>query len=84
MIQSGVLVTKTSGMTRSRFRPTGSSGEIVATFSNGTWHAMGTPAEDARTSEFYGIYREAWNVARGEATTPTVYDTSAGMIDITA
>lgn len=29
-----------------------SSGEIVATFSNGTWHAMGIPAEDARTSEF--------------------------------
>lgn len=61
-----------------------SSGEIVATFSNGTWHAMGTPAEDARTSEFYGIYREAWNAARGEATTPPVSDTSAGTIDVTA
>lgn len=61
-----------------------SSGEIVATFSNGTWHAMGTPAEDARTSEFYGIYREAWNAARGEATTPLVSDTSAGTIDVTA
>lgn len=40
-----------------------SSGEIVATLSNGTWHAMSTPAEDARTSEFYGIYREAWKAA---------------------
>lgn len=61
-----------------------SSGEIVATFSNGTWHAMGTPAEDARTSEFYGIYREAWNAARGEATDPPVSDTSAGTINVTA
>lgn len=60
-----------------------SSGEVVATFSNGTWHAMGTPAEDARTSEFYGIYREAWNAARSEATTPPVFDTSSGTIYVT-
>ncbi|WP_077610219.1 hypothetical protein [Clostridium sp. Marseille-P2415] len=59
------------------------SGEIVATFSNGTWHAMGTPAEDARTSEFYGIYIEAWNAARGEITDPAVSGTSSGTIDVT-
>lgn len=61
-----------------------SSGEVVATFSNGTWHAMGTPAEDARTSEFYGIYRDAWNAARNETTTPPVSNTSSGTIDVTA
>lgn len=59
-----------------------SSGEIVATFSNGTWHAMGTPAEDARTSEFYGIYRDAWNAAKSE-TANTPVPTAANSIDIT-
>lgn len=59
-----------------------SSGEIVATFSNGTWHAMGTPAEDARASEFYGIYRDAWNAAKSE-TANTPVPTAANSIDIT-
>lgn len=59
-----------------------SSGEIVATLSNGTWHAMSTPEEDTRTSEFYGIYREAWKAASELGSTPP--PTATNSVDITA
>jgi hypothetical protein len=40
-----------------------SNGEMVASYSNGKWISYGTKAENARESELWGIYNEAWNNA---------------------
>ena len=40
-----------------------SDGEMVASYSNGRWISYGTKAENARESELWGIYNEAWNNA---------------------
>jgi len=40
-----------------------SNGEMVASYSNGRWISYGTKAENARESELWGIYNEAWNNA---------------------
>nr|WP_319489236.1 hypothetical protein [uncultured Caproiciproducens sp.] len=40
-----------------------SNGEMVASYSNGRWISYGTTAENARESELWGIYNEAWNNA---------------------
>ena len=40
-----------------------SNGEMVASYSNGRWISYGTKAENARESELWGIYNEAWNSA---------------------
>ncbi len=40
-----------------------SNGEMVASFSNGRWISYGTKAEDARESQLWGIYNQAWNSA---------------------
>ncbi len=50
-----------------------SNGEMVASFSNGRWISYGTKAEDARESELWGIYNQAWNSAaraKGELRLP--------------
>lgn len=61
-----------------------SNGEMVASYSNGRWISYGTKAENARESELWGIYNEAWNNAARtsqrnsyEAST----DTTIGLID---
>jgi hypothetical protein len=40
-----------------------SNGEMVASYSNGRWISYGTKEENARESELWGIYNEAWNNA---------------------
>ncbi len=40
-----------------------SNGEMIASYSNGRWISYGTKAENARESELWGIYNEAWNNA---------------------
>jgi hypothetical protein len=40
-----------------------SNGEMVASYSNGAWISYGTKEENARESELWGIYNEAWNNA---------------------
>lgn len=40
-----------------------SNGEMVASCSNGRWISYGTKAEDARESQLWGIYNQAWNSA---------------------
>lgn len=61
-----------------------SNGQIVATYSemNG-WSAVSTKAEDARNSEFYDIYRDAWNAARGLKDSPAP-KAAANAFDVTA
>lgn len=61
-----------------------SNGEMVASYSNGRWISYGTTAENARESELWGIYNEAWNNAakasqRNSSVAST--DTNIGSID---
>jgi hypothetical protein len=61
-----------------------SNGEMVASYSNGRWISYGTTAENARESELWGIYNEAWNSAakasqRNSSVAST--DTNIGLID---
>jgi hypothetical protein len=44
-----------------------SNGEMVATYSNSGWTSFGTKAENARESELWGIYNNAWNSAARES-----------------
>lgn len=44
-----------------------SNGEMVASYSNGRWISYGTKEENARESELWGIYNEAWNNAARES-----------------
>lgn len=60
------------------------NGEMIASFSNGRWISYGTTAENARESELWGIYNEAWNnAARASQTNSyvTSTDTTIGSID---
>jgi len=61
-----------------------SNGEMVASYSNGRWISYGTKAENARESELWGIYNEAWNnaarVNRGNSHMVNT-DTTPGSID---
>lgn len=59
-----------------------SNGEVIATYSNGGWSFQSTKAEDARTSEFYGIYLDAWNAARSGAEDLPVSATRFGTMDV--
>ncbi|WP_313072948.1 hypothetical protein [Lacrimispora sp.] len=44
-----------------------SNGEMVATYSNSGWTSFGTKEENARESELWGIYNDAWNSAARES-----------------
>jgi hypothetical protein len=44
-----------------------SNGEMVATYSNSGWTSFGTKEENARESELWGIYNNAWNSAARES-----------------
>lgn len=43
------------------------NGEMVATYSNSGWTSFGTKEENARESELWGIYNNAWNSAARES-----------------
>ncbi|OCN00530.1 hypothetical protein A7X67_16945 [Clostridium sp. W14A] len=59
-----------------------STGEMVASYSNGRWISYGTTAENARESELLGIYNEAWNnAAKSNQKNSFVADTHIGLID---
>lgn len=61
-----------------------SNGEMVASFSNGRWISYGTKAEDARESQLWGIYNQAWNSAAraGKGNQGAENGNSAASIDI--
>lgn len=57
-----------------------SNGEMVASYSNGRWISYGTKAENARESELWGIYNEAWNnAARASQRSSSVVSTDVTM-----
>lgn len=61
-----------------------SNGEMVASYSNGRWISYGTKAENARESELWGIYNEAWNNAARASQRSTLVastDTTPSSID---
>ncbi|MGC6174672.1 hypothetical protein [Lacrimispora sp. 38-1] len=58
-----------------------SNGEMVASYSNGRWISYGTKAENARESELWGIYNQAWNSA-AKASQGAANGSSAASIDI--
>lgn len=60
-----------------------SNGEVVASYCDGKWEAFSTKAEDARNSEFYGIYKDAWNAVRkGKNTVSSGSETISNSVDI--
>lgn len=58
-----------------------SNGEMVASYSNGRWISYGTKAENARESELWGIYNQAWSSA-AKASQGAANGSSAASIDI--
>jgi hypothetical protein len=58
-----------------------SNGEMVASYSNGRWISYGTKAENARESELWGIYNEAWNNA-ATASQGVSTDAIPSLVDI--
>lgn len=61
------------------------NGEMVASYSNGGWTFYGTKAEDARESEAWGIYNEAWNNAARQSRGSNSFigqDTMSSSIDV--
>ncbi len=58
-----------------------SNGEMVASYSNGRWISYGTKAENARESELWGIYNQAWNSA-AKASRGAANGSSAASIDM--
>ena len=60
------------------------NGEMVASYSNGSWNCYGTKAENARELEFLGIYNAAWGSA-AKASKGDGSDVSAeAAVDISA
>ena len=59
-----------------------SNGEMVASYSNGRWISYGTKAENARESELWGIYNQAWNSAAKAGNQRTADTGAAASIDI--
>lgn len=61
-----------------------SNGEMVASYSNGRWISYGTKAEDARESELWGIYNQAWSQAAkaSKGNLGAANGSSAASIDI--
>ncbi|MBP2632317.1 MAG: hypothetical protein H6Q70_2945 [Firmicutes bacterium] len=62
-----------------------SNGEMVATYSNTGWTFFGTKAENARESELWDTYNNAWNTAakasQGQSSGATT-DTTTGSINL--
>lgn len=58
-----------------------SNGEMVASYSNGTWISYGTKEENTRESELWGIYNDAWNNA-GKASQWVSTDAMPSSVDI--
>lgn len=62
-----------------------SNGEMVASYSNNGWTFYGTKAENARESELWDTYNEAWNTAaktsQGQSS-PATTDTTTASINI--
>lgn len=60
-----------------------SNGEMVASYSNGKWISYGTKAENARESELWGIYNQAWNTAaRASQGNSCAASTNTNMVSI--
>nr|WP_315020143.1 hypothetical protein [uncultured Aminipila sp.] len=61
-----------------------SNGEMVATYSNGGWTFYGSKAENARESELWCIYNDAWNNAARESQGSSMASTgdTTGAIDL--
>lgn len=56
-----VTYEKEIGLSYAEFKD--SSGELMASYSNGGWTFYGTKAENARESDFLNIYNRAWDEA---------------------